>query len=83
MDIRPFCGSGFLDGFWRPPSEDYSPNDNFRGCRFGIGMHRSMGSPEPSGGAQGVRWIRLDERAMFAHSILMTDGENRKNWARA
>lgn len=49
MGVLPFRISGFLDGLWRPPPEGSSPNHNFRGCRFGISVHRSMDSPEPSG----------------------------------
>jgi hypothetical protein len=49
MGVLPFCISGFLDGVRRPPPDGSSPNHNFRSCRFGISMHRSMDSPEPSG----------------------------------
>lgn len=49
MGILPFRDSGFLDGVWRPSSEDSSPDRDFRSCRFGIGLHRSMDGPEPSG----------------------------------
>ena len=53
----PFRNSGFLDGPWRPPSEHSSPNHNFRSCRFGISMHRSVGSPEPPG--EGLRGLAV------------------------
>jgi hypothetical protein len=48
MGVLPFRDSGFLDGVCRSPSKDSFPNHNFRSYRFGISMHRSMGSPEPT-----------------------------------
>lgn len=49
MGFVPIRDSGFLDGVWRPSSKDPSPNRDFRSCRFGIGLHRSMDGPESSG----------------------------------
>lgn len=56
MGVLPFHNSGFLDGVWRPASENSLPDPNLRSCHFGIGIHRSMDGLEPS--REDVRGLR-------------------------
>jgi hypothetical protein len=56
MGVFPFYNPGFLDGVWRPASEDSLPDHDFSSCRFGIDMHRGVDGLEPSG--EDIRGLR-------------------------